>query len=85
MRVLIWADVNDRTIDLLPLLTDNSIYIDFDKDKHRKNLMGLKATNYFSSEFIANYNRLILELDRRIKGGSYLVWFVGDLPPFFRG
>ena len=82
-KVLIWAD-SKKTIDLLPMLTDNndSIYIGFDLDKHNQNLEILKETSYFTTDFIDNYNRIILTLDKGIKNGNYDTWLVGDMPTF---
>ncbi|MCZ2130303.1 MAG: hypothetical protein LC109_08550 [Bacteroidia bacterium] len=82
-QVLNWAD-SKNSIDLLPVLTDNknSVYIGFDLDKHKQNLDKLKQTNFFATEFIENYNQIILTLDKGLKNGNYDQWLVGDLPTF---
>ncbi|MCK6601770.1 MAG: hypothetical protein L6Q77_08090 [Bacteroidetes bacterium] len=83
-QVLTWAD-SKNTIGLLPVLTDNhdSIYVGFDLNKHNRNLENLRQTNFFATEFIENYNQIILTLDEGLKKGDYGLWLVGDLPPFF--
>jgi hypothetical protein len=82
-QVLNWSD-SKNTIDLLPVLTDSkdSVYIGFDLDKHKQNLDKLQKTNFFATEFIDNYNQIILTLDKGIKNGNYDQWSVGDLPTF---
>ena len=82
-QVLNWAD-SKNSIDLLPILTDSNdiIYIGFNLEKHKQNLNKLKATDFFSSEFIDNYDQIILTLDKGLKSGEYEQWLVGDLPPF---
>jgi hypothetical protein len=82
-QVLNWAD-SKNSIDLLPVLADSkdSLYIGFDLDKHKLNLDNLSQTNLFATEFIENYDQIILTLDKGLKGGSYDPWLVGDLPTF---
>lgn len=82
-QVLNWSD-SKNTIDLLPVLTDSkdSVYIGFDLDKHKQNLDKLQQTNFFATEFIENYNQIILTLDQGLRNGSYDQWLVGDLPTF---
>jgi hypothetical protein len=82
-QVLNWADTKN-SIDLLPVLTDSkdSVYIGFNLDKHKQNLDKLQQTNFFATEFIENYNQIILTLDKGIRNGNYDQWLVGDLPTF---
>ena len=82
-QVLNWAD-SKNSIDLLPTKSDSkdSVYIGFDLDKHRLNLDKLKATNFFVTEFIENYNQIILTLDKGLRNGKYGQWLIGDLPTF---
>jgi hypothetical protein len=82
-QVLNWSD-SKNTIDLLPILTDSkdSVYIGFDLDKHKQNLDKLQQTNFFATEFIENYNQIILTLDQGLRNGNYDQWLVGDLPTF---
>jgi hypothetical protein len=82
-QVLNWAE-SKNSIDLLPTLSDSKdkIYVSFNLEKHRENLEKLKKTNFFSAEFIDNYNKIILTLDKGLKNGEYKQWLVGDLPSF---
>jgi len=82
-QVLNWADTKNSII-LLPVLTDSkdSVYIGFDLEKHKHNLDKLRQTNLFATEFIENYNQIILTLDKELRNGNYDQWLVGDLPTF---
>lgn len=84
-QLLNWSDSKSSIdIDLLPSITNgkDSIYIGFDLDKHKKNLGKLRQTNFFATEFINNYNNIILNFDKRLKNGIDEQWLVGQLPPF---
>ncbi|MDO9511999.1 MAG: hypothetical protein Q7J34_09585 [Bacteroidales bacterium] len=82
-KVLIWSDSKSR-IDLLPVISDSkdSIYKGFDLAKHKQNLEKLKSTGFFATEFVDNYNQIILTLDKGLRNGEYEKWLVGDLPTF---
>ena len=82
-QVLNWAD-SKNSIDLLPVLHDSkdSMYIGFDLLKHQQNLEKLRQTNFFTTEFIDNYNQIILALDKGLKNGKHEPWLFGDLPTF---
>ena len=82
-QVLIWSD-SKGTIDLLPALSDkkDSAYIGFDLDKLKVNLDKLRQTGFFATEFIENYNQIILTLDRKLRNKEFEDWLVGDLPTF---
>jgi hypothetical protein len=81
--VLIWAN-SENSFDLLPAISDStdSIYIGFDQNKLKSNLKKFAETDLFSKEFIENYNRIILTLDKNTKRKVYYDWLVGDLQPF---
>jgi hypothetical protein len=85
-QALHWAHT-DKVIPLLPVQPDSkdSLVIGLDLVKHKQNLNTLLKTNLFSSEFINNYNQIILTLDKGIKNGKYEPWLMGDLPPFVFG
>jgi hypothetical protein len=82
-QVLNWADTKN-SIDLLPTIADNKniVNIGFDLTKHKQNLDKLRQTNFFATEFIENYNQIILTLDKGLRNGNYDQWLVGDLPTF---
>lgn len=84
-EVLKWSD-SKKSIDLLPAIADStdSLYIGFDIDQLNQNLINLEKTDFFSKEFIENYNQIVLTLDRKLKANEfeYGPWLVGDMPPF---
>lgn len=82
-QALNWTDSQNR-IELLPVVTDSadSIYIGFDLDEHKQNLEKLKSAGFFATEFIDNYNQIILALDKGLRNGEYEEWLVGSLPTF---
>jgi hypothetical protein len=82
-KVLSWSE-SKNSINLLPALTDSrdSAYIGFDLEKLKVNLGKLKATSFFSSGFIENYNQIILTLDKGLRNNEYGKWSLGELPTF---
>jgi len=82
-QALNWAD-SKNSIDLLPVIADSkdSLYLGFDLELHKQNLDKLHQTNLFASEFIENYNQIILTFNKGLKNGKYEQWMVGELPPF---
>jgi hypothetical protein len=82
-QALNWAD-SKNSIDLLPVIADSkdSLYLGFDLELHKQNLNKLRQTNLFATEFIENYNQIILTFDKGLKNGKYEQWMVGELPPF---
>lgn len=65
------------------MITDkkDSIYIGFNLDQLKLDIDKLKATNFFSNEFIDNYNKIYITLDKKLKSKEF-EWLVGDLQPF---
>lgn len=82
-KMLAWSESKNNN-DILPMLTDSkdSLFIGFDLKKHQANLDRLRATNFFSAEFIETYNQIILTLDKKLKNKEFEEWSTGDLPPF---
>jgi len=82
-QVFTWAD-SKNGISLVPVLKDSkdSIFIGVDLEEHKQNLKKLHQTNFFATEFIENYNKLILTLDNGLRNEKYEQWLVGDLPTF---
>jgi len=80
-NALKWFDL--YLIDYTPAITDekDSIVIGFDMKKINKNISELKKTGFFATEFIENYNLIILTLDKKIKNKE-IEWLFGDFPPF---
>ena len=80
-RALHWAN-SKNAIALLPVVTDSkdSVYLGVNLAQHNQNLTKLKATDFFSTGFINNYNQLILAIDAGMRSGHYEPWLVGDGP-----
>ena len=83
-KVFKWTD-SKNSISVFPVLTDSKDYyvIGLDHDLHKKDLETLRKSNLFSLEFINNYNKIVLTLDKNLKNGKYEQWLVGELPPFY--
>ncbi|GAB3572180.1 hypothetical protein [Hymenobacter daeguensis] len=64
---LVWAE--SAQINLFPVITDrkNKVIVGLDANQHKKNIDKIKATGFFSTEFIDNYNKIVLTLDKGIK------------------
>jgi hypothetical protein len=80
-NVLKWAD-SKQVIPLLPAIVKDSICIGFNLDALEKNLIRLEGTGFFASEFIQNYNKIILTLNQKIKNNEFAKWNVYELPSF---
>jgi hypothetical protein len=65
------------------IITDDkdSFYIGFNLDQLKLNLDRLKATGFFAVEFIDNYSKIFLTINKKLRSGEF-VWLVGDEPPF---
>jgi len=74
-----WATKNSKN-DFVPI-EKGSFYVGLDLKAHTKRLEELKATNFFSDDFLDNYNNLGLTIDDKLKSGK-LKWYIGDLPPY---
>lgn len=82
-EVLVWAD-SENSIDLLPVMHNDSIYTAFDLVAHKENLETLSKSNFFSKDFIAHYDQIIRHLDKKLRNNEfeYGTWYLGDMPPF---
>lgn len=82
-QVLNWAD-SKKSIDILVLETDSNdrVYTNFDLENHILNLKKLRETGFFASEFIENYNQIILTLNKKLRENEFEEWLIRDLPPF---
>ncbi len=78
-----WHETKSSQIDFEPTtgLEQDSLYIGIDWDKHKKRLHELEATNFFSKEFLENYNRIAETIDKDLKTEAGR-WFVGELSPY---
>lgn len=61
--------------------TKNGIYIGFNLGQLKQEIEELKTTNFFSTEFIYNYYKIFITLDKKLRNKE-IEWLVGELPPF---
>jgi hypothetical protein len=82
-QALSWANSNN-SFELLPAIADknDSLYIGFDFEKLKRNLIKLEEIKFFSRDFIENYHRIILTIDTKIKTKEFGDWEVGEMQPF---
>jgi hypothetical protein len=82
-QVFEWVDSKDA-ISAFPAKTDrqDSVIVGVDLEIHKQALVKLRQTNLFASEFIDNYNQIVLTLDEGLKNDKYGQWLVGEYPPF---
>lgn len=82
-NTLLWADTCN-SLDIFPVIENDkdSIYSGIDLEKHKQNLLLFKNTKLFSKGFIANYDQLILTLNKKM-AQKEIVWNVGEIPDFF--
>jgi hypothetical protein len=81
-NVLAWGE-SKKCIELIPVITDNkdSLCIGFDLEKVKANLDTLRSTGYFSTEFIDNYDQILVTLDKEMKNKQFAPWSINELPP----
>jgi len=82
-NILTWSK-SKKCIKLIPVITDNkdSLCIGFDLEKVKANLDTLRSTGYFSTEFIDNYDQILVTLDKEMKNKQFAPWSTNELPPF---
>ncbi len=66
--------------DVLPNQSEDK-YVKLNIQEHKRRLEQLKKTNFFSTEFIDNYNEIALEIDKDLRNGT-IEYFVGEMPPY---
>lgn len=78
-----WHETKSSQIDFEPTTgqEQDSLYIGIDWDKHKKRLHELEATNFFSKDFLDNYNKIAETIDKELKTEAGK-WFVGELSPY---
>jgi hypothetical protein len=77
-----WVETKNSNNDFNPVEDKKGEkYTGLNLKEHTKRLEELKKTNFFSQQFLDNYNKIALKIDANFKNKK-LEWFVGDLPPF---
>lgn len=62
-------------------IAKDSLYLDLDRKALAIRLDQLKATNFFSEEFLKNFASFGDEMEKQLKTGT-VKYYVGDVPPF---
>jgi hypothetical protein len=81
-QVLKWSDSKDANLWTMLADDNDSICIGLNMKEHKKHLDNLKKTDFFAAKFIENYNKIILELDKKIKNNEFGEMLIGDIPSF---
>ena len=82
-QVLKWGN-SKGSINFWKLVADetDTICIGLDMKDYEKNLDKLKKTDFFSKEFIKNYNKIIFTINKKLQNKEYGEWTMDGLPPF---
>jgi len=82
INLLRWHE-NDKKSDFEPLLKNpkDTIYSGIDWQLYKKRVIELKNTNLFTKDFLDNYQKIALHLDKELKQNK-VKYAVGDLPPY---
>lgn len=67
--------------DVLQNEKTDSIYANLDLESHKEKVKELKETNFFTKEFLDNYDKIALTIDGKMRNKT-LVYYIGELPPF---
>jgi hypothetical protein len=81
-QVCKWPENNAIFLGFLPLSNaEDSLYSGMDIKELNEGLKQLKETNFFDNEFLDNYNKIVLSIDKQLKSKKFK-WYVGDMPPW---
>lgn len=81
-RLYEWNETKSSKKDFDVLAdTSDSLYVGLDLKQHTARLAELKEIAIFSDEFIDNYNKIALSIDKGLKKKE-ITYFVGELPPY---
>ncbi len=85
IKVLKWHD-KDKNLDFEPLLKNpnDSLYLGLNWHSHKKRVKELEKTNFFSKDFLDNYEKIAFHLDKELKKNK-IKYKVGYLPPYGNG
>lgn len=77
-----WVENKNSNQDFDPIENKKGDkYVGLNLNMHKKRLEELKKTNFFSQQFLDNYNKIALKLDANLKSKK-IEWLVGEMPPF---
>lgn len=68
-----------------PSMSDNdSVFTGIDWPTHKARMEELSKTNFFTQEFMDNYQKIALQLDKELKQNP-VKYYEGELPPYGNG
>lgn len=81
-QVYKWVETRSSGNDFSPIENfKDSTYPALDMKQHEKRMQELKASGYFADEFLDNYAKIALKIDKQLKNKT-MVWEMGYMPPF---
>jgi hypothetical protein len=80
-QVYKWHEAQKPSNNNMVTDSKDSIYVGFNLDQLKSDINELQKTNLFTDEFIDNYNKIYLTIDKKLKSKEFK-WLVGGLPPF---
>jgi hypothetical protein len=75
---------NDDYFSPFQYAKSDTIYARLNMEWHKQKLNELKRSALFTEKFIANYDKIAVTINAKMKDGT-LEWKVGELPPFGNG
>lgn len=79
-NLLKWHEA-DLKGDFIPTSDNDSIYTGIDWTAHKARMEELSKTNFFTREFMDNYQKIALHLDKDLKKNP-VKYHIGELPPY---
>lgn len=80
-QVYKWRETQKSSLNDMIKDDKGTIYTGVNLDQLKLYIKKLTETNLFANEFIDNYNKIYLAIDKKLKNNEF-EWLVGDLPPF---
>jgi hypothetical protein len=79
-NLLKWHEA-DLKEDFPPMSDNDSIYTGIDWPAHKARMEELSKINFFTQEFMDNYQKIALQLDKELKQNP-VKYYKGELPPY---
>jgi hypothetical protein len=79
-----WHETKSSKIDFSPKETKDSLYSELDLIQHKKSLIELNDSGYFTEDFLKNYDKIAQTINNDLKAKT-AQWYVGDMPTFGNG
>jgi len=78
-----WYETKSSKGEFIPITSNpkDTIYSGIDWNANKIRMKELVTTNFFTKDFLENYQKIALHIDNAIKQG-HSKWHVGDMSPF---